>query len=107
MVKQYFWVAKVGDVAPGTGKHVTVGDESDCALLCTEQGEYYATCALCSHQNEPLDQGRLEGREVICRRHHLRFDLKSGVCTNAGGYAIKTFEVKIEGDDIFVGCWVD
>ena len=107
MHKVFYKVARVGDIIPGTGKTVRVGNETDCALFCTEAGEYYATGALCSHQNEPLDCGRLEGREVICRRHHLRFDLRSGDCTNAGGYGLRTFDVKIEGDDIFVADWVD
>jgi nitrite reductase/ring-hydroxylating ferredoxin subunit len=107
MRKVFHRVAQVGDIPPGTGRLVQVGEETDCALFCTEDGRYYATGALCSHQNEPLDRGRLEGCEVICRRHHLRFDLRTGNCTNAGGYGLRTFEVRIEGDDILVGDWED
>jgi toluene monooxygenase system ferredoxin subunit len=107
MRKMFYKVAGVGDVAPGTGMLVRAGHETDCALFRTESGEYYATGALCSHQNEPLDRGRLEGREVICRAHHLRFDLRTGDCTNAGGYGLQTFDVKIEGDDVLVGVWED
>ena len=107
MEKKFLKVARVGDIAPGTGMLVRVGAETDCALFCTDEGEYYATGALCSHQNEPLDRGRLEGCEVICRRHHLRFDLRTGDCTNAGGYGLKTFDVRIDGQDIYIGTWVD
>lgn len=107
MHKEYYRVARVGEIGPGTGKMVRVGDETDCAVFLTESGEYYATGALCSHQNEPLDRGRLEGCEVICRRHHLRFNLRTGDCTNAGGYGLRTYEVKIEDDDIYVADWVD
>ena len=107
MRKVFYQVAQVGEVTPGTGKMVHLGDETDCALFCTESGDYYATGSLCSHQNEPLDRGRLEGCEVICRRHHLRFDLRNGNCTNAGGYGLRTFEVKVEDGEIWVGQWED
>jgi nitrite reductase/ring-hydroxylating ferredoxin subunit len=107
MRKVFYRVARVGEVPPGTGCPVRVGDEDECTLFCTAEGKYFATGSLCPHQNEPLDRGRLEGCEVICRRHHLRFDIRTGDCTNAGGYSLRTLEVKIMGDDILIGQWVD
>ena len=35
------------------------------------------------------------------------FDLKTGNCTNAGGFWLKTLDVKIDGDEILVGVWED
>src|ERR1051325_9780742 len=107
MHKQFYRVARTDDIEPGSGVLVTLGHETDCALFRTEDGRYFATGALCSHQNEPLDHGHLEGCEVVCRRHHLRFDLRTVECTNAGGYAIQIYDVKVEGDEVYVGCWVD
>ncbi len=107
MQKVYHRVASVGDVPPGEGRLVRVGADEHCALFCVEEGRYYASTSLCPHQNEPLDRARLEGCEVICRRHHLRFDLRTGDCTNAGGFWLRTLEVKVEGDDILVGVWED
>jgi 3-phenylpropionate/trans-cinnamate dioxygenase ferredoxin component len=107
MQKVFYPVAKVGEITPGTGRRVRVGEDTDCVLFCTSDGEYYATGFLCPHQNEPLDLARLEACEVICRRHHLRFDLKSGDCTNAGGYWLRTLDVKIENGTILVGQWED
>jgi nitrite reductase/ring-hydroxylating ferredoxin subunit len=107
MRRVYHRVARVGEVPSGQGRLITAGAEGECVLFCTEDGHYYVTGALCPHQNEPLDRGRLEGCEVVCRRHHLRFDIRTGECTNAGGYSVRTLEVKVEGDDIYVGCWED
>lgn len=107
MRKVFHHVARIGEVTPGTGKVVALGANDACALFCTADGGYYATGLLCPHQNEPLDRGRLEGCEVICRRHHLRFDLRTGDCTNAGGYSLRTLEVRIEGESIYVGRWED
>ena len=107
MHKEFYPVAQIGDVPPGTGKAIQFGLQNDCVLFCTEANEHFVTGRLCPHQNEPLDCARLEGREVICRRHHLRFDLASGDCTNAGGYGLRTLEIRIDGNTIFVGDWVD
>jgi|SRR5579862_1719558 len=107
MRKVFHRVASVGDVPAGTGTMVNIGGGRDCALFHTEDDRYFATGSLCSHQNEPLDRARLEGCEVICRRHHLRFDLCSGNCTNAGGYGLRTYDVRVDGSEIYVGDWED
>ncbi|MCC6731337.1 MAG: Rieske 2Fe-2S domain-containing protein [Chthonomonadales bacterium] len=107
MRKVFHRVAAHDAVVPGTGIPVVAGGENDCVLFRTIEGAYHATGALCPHQNEPLDRGRLEGREVVCRRHHLRFDLASGACTNAGGFDLRTFEVRVESDGVYIGVWED
>lgn len=106
MRKVFNPVAKVGDIPPGTGQLIKIGEDADFVLFCTDTGEYFASTSLCPHQNEPLDCGRLEGCEVICRRHHLRFDLRTGDCTNASGYGLKILDVRVEGDEILVGDWI-
>ncbi len=105
MRKVFHPVARAEDVPPGTGIPIKVGDDPNCALFRTSDGEFFASTSLCPHQNEALDQGRLEGCEVICRRHHLRFDLRTGDCTNAGGYWLRMMEVRRTGDHIEVGIW--
>ena len=107
MHKAWYNVARVEDIPIGTGLPVVVGDDDDCVVFRTETGEVRATGLLCPHQNEPLDNGHLEGCEVICRRHHLRFDIRNGDCTNAGGFSLRTFDLKIEDGDVFVGRWED
>ena len=107
MRKVFHRAASVEDIPEGTGKQVSIPGEGDVVLYHAADGGYYASISLCPHQNERLDLARLEGCEVICRRHHLRFDLPTGNCTNAGGFWLKTFEVKVEGKEIFVGVWED
>lgn len=106
MRKVFHPVARVGDLRPGTAAPVLLGDE-ECLLVHTADGNYYATGRLCPHQNEPFDHAHLEGRELVCRLHHLRFDVADGRCTNAGGYSMRLFEVRVEGDAILVGRWED
>lgn len=107
MRKVLLRAASAGEIPSGTGKVVDIAGEGPIVLHHTEDGRFFASVALCPHQNEPLDCARLEGCEVICRRHHLRFDLSTGDCTNAGGYWLKTYEVRREGEDIFIAVWSD
>lgn len=41
-------------------------------------GEYYAIADVCSHDDGPVGEGRLEGFEIVCPRHGARFDVRSG-----------------------------
>lgn len=105
MRKVFHLVALADDLPPGEGRLVTVGGCSDFALFRAEDGGYYAAYPLCPHQNEPLDRGHLEGCEVICRRHHLRFDLRTGDCTNAAGYSMQTYDVRVKDGQVYIGLW--
>jgi nitrite reductase/ring-hydroxylating ferredoxin subunit len=106
MRKVFYAVARVGAIPPGSATPVTVGDD-DYLLIRAADGSYYATGRLCPHQNEPFDHARMEGHEIVCRLHHLRFDVRDGRCTNAGGYSMQVLDVRIEGDDVLVGRWED
>src|SRR5947209_3110921 len=107
MRKVFYPVARVGEIQPGEGRQFSVGDLDDCVLFRAEDGGYYATGSLCPHQNERMDLAHLEGCEVVCRRHHLRFDIRTGDCTNAGGFSLRTLDVRVEGDSVQVGVWED
>ena len=94
-------VASLHDVPPGRSKEVMVGAER--ILVCNVNGTVYAVGDVCTHDNGPLGQGTLEGNEIECPRHGARFDVKTGkvLCLPAI-LPIPTFEVKVEGAQIFV-----
>lgn len=63
----------------------------------------YATDDVCPHQGAPLSQGCVIGGWVECPVHHALFDIKSGVPDGAvTTQPVRTFPVKVEGDDIYV-----
>lgn len=41
-------------------------------------GDFYAIEDICSHEQETLSAGEVEGTEIICPRHFARFSLVSG-----------------------------
>ena len=90
-----------------------------CALIDGEQiaifnferrGEWYATQNLCPHRQQmALSRGMIgsTGSEnepkVACPFHKKTFSLKSGKCLSGDDYVIKTYSVKVEGGEVFVG----
>lgn len=82
-------------------------------------GEYYALANHCIHQGGPLCEGSLSGRTVIgddrwewdydpderyvrCPWHGWIFDITTGENVNASRYVTPTYDVEVEGGDIFV-----
>jgi nitrite reductase/ring-hydroxylating ferredoxin subunit len=94
--------AKASDIPQGRVKVVEVGDED--VALCNVQGEILAVANVCTHDDGPLGEGYLLDDEIECPRHGARFCVRDGaVRTLPAIIPIPTFEVKVEGDDV----WVD
>ena len=94
-------VAKVSEIASGTTKRVVVGRTE--VLLCNCEGEIYAIEDVCTHDGGELDQGELDGCKIMCPRHGAMFDVKTGAALTLPAIVpVPTYEVRIEGDDIYV-----
>jgi nitrite reductase/ring-hydroxylating ferredoxin subunit len=72
-------------------------------LLARIDGEVRAVSGTCTHEEADLGLGfLLEGR-VVCPLHLSQFDLKDGSVQNPPAtLPLKTFNVKIDGETIFV-----
>lgn len=94
-------VARAGDVAPSTA-HVVEADGRRLALCNTGEG-IYAIDDVCTHDGGPLDQGKLEGKEIECPRHGARFDVTTGraLCLPAIR-PVKTYATRLTGEAIEV-----
>jgi nitrite reductase/ring-hydroxylating ferredoxin subunit len=64
-------------------------------------GEVFAVARACPHEGYPLEEGIVVGETITCPWHGWRFDLRSGACLTAGEDT-QTFEVSIEGGEVFV-----
>lgn len=95
-------VAKLSEIAPGQVKPFEVGDED--VALCNVDGQVYAVANVCTHDDGPLGEGYLLDDAIECPRHGARFNVRTGeVKTLPAIVPLPTFEIKVEGDDI----WVD
>lgn len=94
-------VAQLDDLASGRSKQVTVNGRV--IALFNVDGKFYAIHNSCPHEGGPLANGRLKGYVVACPWHDLAFDVRNGQGTDGGGYCVGSYEVRVEGTDIWVG----
>ena len=93
-------VASANDLKPGENKVVNVNG-TEVALFNVE-GEFFAITNTCPHRGGPLGEGYLEGDAVTCPWHGWRFNVKTGVSPVIPTSKVPTYEVKVEGGDVFV-----
>jgi len=85
------------DDFPDNGVTTTMLDDGREIAVFRVDGEYYAIEDLCSHEDEPLADGPVDGCEVTCPRHGARFCLKTGEALSPPAYEpVETFPVRIE-----------
>ena len=95
-------VASTTELNPGQMKAVEVNEE-DVLIAHTEDGDFLATTDVCSHEFVLLHGGWLEGAEVECPEHGSKFDMRTGEVLNPPAtQPIALYELKVEGEDIFV-----
>uniref|UniRef100_A0A8H7Y0P8 Rieske domain-containing protein n=1 Tax=Psilocybe cubensis TaxID=181762 RepID=A0A8H7Y0P8_PSICU len=104
-------VAKFGDLRPtedaSTSMVVNYSD-TEIAIFRLANGEMYATQQMCPHRRAFVLSDGLVGESqdgkpyVSCPLHKKNFTLKDGQCLTDDKYKIMTFEVKVEGEHIYI-----
>jgi nitrite reductase (NADH) small subunit len=97
---EFVTVAKIGEISPGQGKSIVVGDRE--IALFHVGGQYYALDDYCPHMGESLGCSQVHQDTVICRRHLWAFRLADGTCVDVPRLKADRFEVRVEGDEIQV-----
>ena len=72
----YVRVLPVAELSEGTKKPLVV--EGKPLLLCNAAGKLYAIANRCSHNDKPLERGRIGNGWIACPTHGARFDLATG-----------------------------
>jgi len=103
MSKKIIWhkvLADKNDLPEGRVMTVTAGRTGIC--LTHHKGKYSALDNRCPHQKGPLGEGSIENGMLRCPWHGWDFCPHGG---NSDDYddGLKTFDLKIEGNTIFVG----
>lgn len=101
------------------GSRVIVDIEGVEIAVFRIDGEYHALSNYCIHQGGPLCEGDLSGRNtvdretwewrysheeknVLCPWHGWMFDVTTGQSIDTDRYAIPTYDVEIENEEVFV-----
>jgi len=97
---EFVKVARRSVLRNGYATLVSVDGEE--IALWPVDGKIYAINNVCPHQHfSRLHQGALEGIHLSCPMHGWTFSLEDGHPVTGNGRA-KTYQVKIEGDDVLV-----
>lgn len=100
-------VGNVKDFPQDGGGTIRYGYAQIAVFQFASRGEWYATSNMCPHKREfVLSRGILgdvQGEpKVACPLHKKTFSLKTGQCLTGEEYAIDTYPVKIDGDDVLL-----
>ena len=71
-------------------------------LLVRLDGDVRAYEDRCAHLGLPLSGGRMDGTTLICPAHEWEYDMTTGRGVNPATVCLKSYPVKIEGDQILV-----
>lgn len=72
-------------------------------LARTEDGELFAVDDTCTHEDESLSEGWVEGDCVECPAHNSIFDLRTGEAkTLPATEPVATYAVHTDGDDAVI-----
>ena len=97
----YISVAKTEDIELGKCKPFEI-EGHNVLVARTKNGDFYGVENLCSHADATLDGGRIRGNHIMCPLHGARFSLIDGSFGPPAWAPIKTYTVKVEGDDVAV-----
>jgi len=96
----YHTVARVGEIPEGEGRPFEVDGLYLAVFL--DGGVYYAIDDSCPHQGAPLHDGFVADKTVTCSWHGWEFRLEDGRWVDSPSIGVKTYPVRVEGDEIRV-----
>lgn len=98
---KYLKAAALADVRSNEMLGVELEGESILLALC--EGKLHAFGAICTHGLGFLEDGWLEGHEVVCPLHAGAFDIRDGSPSRAPCLEpIKSYAVRIDRGDVYL-----
>ena len=87
---------------PAAGSRSIVRDGGLSLALFSVEGALYAMDDSCPHSGASLVMGKLEGFWLRCPAHGLKFDIRSGCMSAAGGLKAPSYPVSVVDGQAFV-----
>jgi 3-phenylpropionate/trans-cinnamate dioxygenase ferredoxin component len=72
----YLEIAPVGELP--SGERLFVEIEGKPLVIFNVAGQFFAIADVCSHDDGPVGEGRLDGYSITCPRHGAQFDIRTG-----------------------------
>ncbi len=95
-------IAAAAAFPPGTYRTLEVAGTP--VAVFNVGGSYFAIVDVCTHEEETLSNGFLEGLEIVCPRHGAHFSLATGAALSPPAYEpVATFPVRVENGIVQLG----
>lgn len=99
---EFVSVASVDELKEG--ERILVEIDGTAIAIFHIDKELYAISDLCSHDDGPVAEGEIDGKQILCPRHGAAFDLETGKALSFPAVVdISSYPVKIVGNDVQVG----
>ncbi len=100
-------VCTVEDVPENGGVCALVNGQQIAIYNFKKIGKWYATQNECPHRQQmALSRGMIgttdETPKVACPFHKKTFSLETGVCLSGDDFVLKTYEVKVEKEVVYI-----
>src|SRR5438093_483967 len=104
----WFLACHINDVPANGGVCVQYNHEQIALFHFARRNEWYATQNECPHRRQmALSRGMIGTQnnepKIACPIHKKTFSLITGECLSGDECAIKTYEVKVEGENVYIG----
>src|SRR5229473_3373110 len=94
---------RVGSVAELADRGCTVISAAGHGIaVFAHDGRFFAVDNRCPHMGFPLSRGTVRDGLLTCHWHHARFDLEGGGTLDPFADNVRSFQVQVDGDDVFV-----
>ena len=102
MAETWIHACAADDIDPEDVIEVTIEGQR-IAVYRDEAGAFFATAAMCTHEQVALCGGLVVGDVIECPKHNGRFNYKTGEALRAPVIDdLRTYPTKREGDEVFV-----
>ncbi len=106
MEKAFVPIAKTSEIPPGEVR--VFETDLDRVAICNVNGAFYAIADVCTHDDGPLGEGKLDGPVITCPRHGAQFDVCTGAVLRPPAVVpVRTFPLKVEDGQILVEMELD
>ena len=92
-------VALLGDLAPGSARHVKIGKREIAVVRVGD--EVFALSNVCRHAFGPLGEGFVDGYRVMCGWHGWHYDVRDGT-TDHPNADVATFPARVRDGVVLV-----
>ncbi len=73
---EFLEIAPASELPPGERLFVEI--EGKPIVIFNIAGQFFSIADVCSHDDGPVGEGRLEGYSITCPRHGAQFDVRTG-----------------------------